>query len=351
MQFTGLQCHSALFTWKVSFEVDGKLYEILLSACNAVEEDQWKAGLQNRFSKINVRQHGKRSTTISEDLNLKPTGVVFCQAATLARRLSIQRAATVGKQNNVCQVIIRNTHNVQDLHDMRHVPPAPINRSQSHLSTQRIVILAPRRSERSRLETSLADVWTRERLPYPGMIASRSGQIFRASAGSLVRKLSLASMHGTFGRRAASLTLAQQRSHEAMLIAAQEQRAETAVPHVYEIQRKDSLDRLLCKDNSQPQDSADDHTLNDISKLSEDFSGTTEDGTSLFRTLTKKRERRLSKAAAELDPESPAQAFYSGTSGEGVEHKFGTRKRWSNPIGMLKNISAEGFRHLLYSSR
>ena len=298
-----------------------------------------------------MRQYGRRSTTISEDLNLKPSGIVFCQAATLTRRLSIQRAATVGKQNSVCQVIIRNTHNVQDLHDMRHVSPSPINRSQSHLSTQRIVILAPKRSERSRLEASLTDVWTRERLPYPGMIASRSGQIFRASAGSLVRKLSLASMHGTFGRRASSLTLAQQRSHEAMLIAAQDHSAHGAVPHVYEIQRKDSLDGLLCKDKAIAQDCTDEHNIDDDLKLSEDLTSTTDEGTKLFRTLTRKRERTLSKAAAELGPESPAHEFYSGPSGEVTERKFGTRKRWSNPIGMLKNISAEGFRHLLYSSR
>jgi hypothetical protein len=43
------------------------------------------------------------------------------------------------------------------------------------------------------------------------MTTSRSGQILRASAGSLVRKLSLASMHGPFARRSMSLTTANQR--------------------------------------------------------------------------------------------------------------------------------------------
>jgi hypothetical protein len=67
-----------------------------------------------------------------------------------------------------------------------------------------------------------------DKLPYPGMATSRSGQIIRASAGSLVRKLSLASMHGPFTRRSMSFTIAnRRRSNEIPL----DVRTEAAIGH------------------------------------------------------------------------------------------------------------------------
>jgi hypothetical protein len=48
---------------------------------------------------------------------VKPVGVIFGQAGTLARRLSVQRAATVGNKATMCQVVIRNTHKPQDSRD------------------------------------------------------------------------------------------------------------------------------------------------------------------------------------------------------------------------------------------
>ncbi|KIX07291.1 uncharacterized protein Z518_01944 [Rhinocladiella mackenziei CBS 650.93] len=68
-----------------------------------------------------------------------------------------------------------------------------INRLQSHMASNRIVILSPKGSERSKLELNLGDVGTKDELPYPRVSRSRGGQIIRASTGSLVRKLSLAS--------------------------------------------------------------------------------------------------------------------------------------------------------------
>ena len=43
-------------------------------------------------------------TAVTSDV--KPVGVAFGQARTLARHLSVQRAATVGNRATVCQVII-----------------------------------------------------------------------------------------------------------------------------------------------------------------------------------------------------------------------------------------------------
>jgi hypothetical protein len=34
-----------------------------------------------------------------------------------------------------------------------------------------------------------------------------------------------------------------------------------------------------------------------------------------------------------------------------VEEKLGGRKRWSNPLGLLKSFSTERVQHMLYSSK
>ena len=85
---------------------------------------------------------------------------------------------------------------------------ASINRSQSLLATNdRIPVLAPSRGERARLEAILSDVWTRDVLPFPGItVRSRSEHIVRASASSVMRKLSVASIAGNFAKRSASTT-------------------------------------------------------------------------------------------------------------------------------------------------
>lgn len=78
-----------------------------------------------------------------------------------------------------------------------------INRSQSLLTTHtRIPILAPARSERSRIEGLLSDIWSREILPFPSMTTrSRSEQLVRNSASLMRRKLSKASFTGSFSKK------------------------------------------------------------------------------------------------------------------------------------------------------
>jgi hypothetical protein len=41
----GLQCHTAPFSWKLVFECDYQLYEIILTACTAKEEMEWRTRL------------------------------------------------------------------------------------------------------------------------------------------------------------------------------------------------------------------------------------------------------------------------------------------------------------------
>jgi hypothetical protein len=103
--------------------------------------------------------------------------------------------------SGLCQVIIKNTNAFKEL-----ASSASINRSQSLLTTNRIPVLAPSRADRIRLEALLADVWTKEILPFPGMTGrARSEHLVRASASSMMRKLSVASIASNFTKRSGSM--------------------------------------------------------------------------------------------------------------------------------------------------
>lgn len=357
--FPGLQCHTALFTWKLCFEVDGQLYELIMSACSAAEEEAWTRALRTEnAASIGEPVLGQRIPS-AIGIDLKPVGVVFGQAGNLTRRLSIQRAATVGNRHSVCQVIIRGTHHAQDLQDLRQ-SSITINRSQSHLTTHRTAVLAPKRSDRAKMESGLASIWTRDTLPAPNMTQSRGGQIIRASAGSLVRKLSLASIHAPFGRRSASLTLNSKRSGEAFA----DIRRESPPMPVYQV-KKDSqeLEGIVRQQGDLESEELNEAEIEKeglpqltrmASVASKRLSTTGPEG--LLRRGTKSK-RRSSRAGIGLGPEDPAKKFYSvsekvaevGTQDEVdavVEEKLRSRKRWSNPIGFL----GEGIKHMIFSS-
>lgn len=283
--------------------------------------------------------------------------MVFNQHETLARTLSIQRASTVGNRTIMFQVEIRNTHNSQDFHGFRQVPSA-IGRSQSHMTKQRITVLAPKRSERARLEAGLGDIWTKDSLPYPAMNVSRGGQIIRASAGSLVRKLSLASIHAPFSRRSASLTLSSKKSYDAVSDGRKER--ETVATPRFEI-RKDSYDdmtpsKLKCgKSHDLPELDTMDNVVNRMiagAGMSKAVVGNPV-------TIIEKKEpdsgsshnQRVSKIEEQEKPDQDEKAEQR-KKGSIVEQGLGgKKKRWSNPVGLLKGLSSEGFRHMLYSSR
>ncbi len=126
-------------------------------------------------------------------------------AGTVARRISIHRATTVGPKSPLFQVILKNTSVEKEASTA--ASKSSINRSQSLLTTNnRIPVLAPSRADRARLEAALSDVWTREVLPFPGMtVRARSEHLVRSSASSVMRKLSVASITSSFTKRSSSL--------------------------------------------------------------------------------------------------------------------------------------------------
>lgn len=140
----------------------------------------------------------------SLSLDMKSIGPVFGHADSLVRRMSVHRAATLGSKQSTTQIIVKNTQAQKTQEQSPAFAPTPVSRSQSHLSATHIPTLAPRRAERIRLETALEDVWTKDMLPYPGMGNRRVENQIRASANSVMRKLSMASIASNFSRRSPS---------------------------------------------------------------------------------------------------------------------------------------------------
>lgn len=179
-----------------------------MCACSAREEEQWKSGLSMYSSKEGQIQREDHATLAPPFyillLDIRSLGHVFGVPGTLTHRISIQRAATVSPRTNACQVIIKNTNALKYSCDTQTAAPESLSRSQSLLSTNRVLILAPKRGERLRMEHALTDVWTRDLLPYPGMSPNRGENLIRTSASSMMRKLSRATMSNSFTKRSTS---------------------------------------------------------------------------------------------------------------------------------------------------
>ncbi|EEY19864.1 RSP [Verticillium alfalfae VaMs.102] len=220
----GLQCHTAPFSWKIVFECDSQLYEMVMTACNPREQDEWRGRLE-QSAKECQEQSDPNLLYSSMSLDIRSLGTVFgkpgqsesfsramffqvteYELGTVARRISMHRAMTIGSKTPLCQVILKNTS------DVREAPALPlnptINRSQSLLSTSayRVPVLAPHRAERARLEALLSDIWSRDVLPFPSMTGrSRSENLVRSSASTMMRKLSVTSITSSFTKRSNSV--------------------------------------------------------------------------------------------------------------------------------------------------
>ncbi|KAI9650164.1 hypothetical protein NHQ30_000177 [Ciborinia camelliae] len=191
----GLQCHTAPFSWKIVFEHNSQLFEIIMSACSAREELEWKSRLVDRSGKqcdITVQEE----MIASLSLDIKPLVTVYGKPRGIVRRASIHRATTITGQSTIPRsVIVRGTSATTESVLSTSASQLSINRSQSLAGPHRPTILAPPRAERVYLESTLADVWTRDIIPYPGMgLKPHKENAVRASASSMIRKISHASI-------------------------------------------------------------------------------------------------------------------------------------------------------------
>jgi hypothetical protein len=203
-----VQCHTAPHTWKLVFEHGHRLHEIILSACSLPEEEAWQQQIRERIvSETHDFVEGQSTMQdmfSSLSLDIKSLGPVFGHADSLVRRMSVHRAATLGSKPSMSQVIIKNTQAQKTPEAPPTFSPSVVARSQSLMSSNHIPTLAPRRGERIRLETVLEDVWTKDVLPFPGMSNRSVENQIRASANSVMRKLSMASIASNFSRRSPS---------------------------------------------------------------------------------------------------------------------------------------------------
>ncbi|KAL8680100.1 MAG: hypothetical protein Q9186_003684 [Xanthomendoza sp. 1 TL-2023] len=198
----GLRCHTASFAWKLIFEHTQQLHELIFCACSKDEGDAWTEITAQHVDKVSHKPQDETSLLVPlyafQTLVINPLGPVFGMPGTLTRRLSVQRAATVHARTNGAQVIIRNTTAAKEDKDKEF---DSIGRSKSVMTASRVPILAPKRTDRSRMESSLADVWSRDKLPFPGMSTQRD---IRASASSMMRKISRASFSSTLSKMSGS---------------------------------------------------------------------------------------------------------------------------------------------------
>ncbi|KAF2177708.1 hypothetical protein K469DRAFT_643975 [Zopfia rhizophila CBS 207.26] len=215
----GLQCHTSPYTWKLVFEHGHRLHEVIFSACSSQEEEVWKKQLRERIV-CETHDFVEDQSTMQDmfsslSLDIKSFGPVFGHPDSLVRRMSVHRAATLSSKSHMTQVIIKNTQAQKSPEPPPAFAPNSVTRSQSHMSTNHVPTLAPRRAERIRLETAVEDVWTKDTLPFPGMGCRRVENPIRASANSVMRKLSMASIASNFSRRSPSFSnLSHTRSEE-----------------------------------------------------------------------------------------------------------------------------------------
>ncbi|KAG5983666.1 hypothetical protein E4U55_007590 [Claviceps digitariae] len=141
------------------------------------------------------------------DLNITSFGAMASSKTSPTKaRLSTRRATTSCPKPALYQVILKNTSEHAPSY-VSNTTSLSISRSHSLLSTKsRVSILSPPRMERARLETLLADVWSREILPFPGVSTRiRSEKFVRTSASTVMRKLSVMSIANSLARRTEGL--------------------------------------------------------------------------------------------------------------------------------------------------
>lgn len=195
-----MTCHSALFSWKIIFEAGHRIYEILVSACSAKEEEVWRTQILDRAT-AESRDYQEYSSTNfdlfgSMNSDVKPIGTVFGRPGTLVRHQSLHRSGSDPK-SDVANVIIKNTHALSEVICSQSNAPS-INRSLSVLSINRVPIFSPKRSDRNSIEAKLADVWTKDMLSFGSM---GPGTRKRADTSNLMKRLSVVSLVSTVARK------------------------------------------------------------------------------------------------------------------------------------------------------
>ncbi|KAI8724890.1 DH domain-containing protein [Fusarium sp. LHS14.1] len=103
----GLRCHLAPFSWKLVFEGQHELYELVMTACSPKEENEWRSRLQRNRD---LEQSEKPPVLYNFlTFDMKSLGAIFRRPGTMARSASVNRATTAIPYSAQVHVILKNT--------------------------------------------------------------------------------------------------------------------------------------------------------------------------------------------------------------------------------------------------
>ncbi|KAI1910469.1 hypothetical protein LOZ65_006366 [Ophidiomyces ophidiicola] len=197
----GLHCATP-YSWKLVFNFEENLVELMFSACSAKEESEWVRHLILEMAPESSTQPGAGSPRGKSSLyfDIKPLQAMIVNDRLLgaARRTSIHGTLVTLASPDYQRIYIKGTSAIPINQSNR----PPLGRSQSVQNAERDIVIAPKRQKRVKLEKRLSDIWTRDIIPYPGMPVQGLGEAFmRSSTDALMGRLTSLPQ---FGRRANS---------------------------------------------------------------------------------------------------------------------------------------------------
>lgn len=190
-EFTaGLSCYECLFSWKLVFHHQNDHYEFVLSASTAAEERQWTSEIVKSTQKVEPVPEPRKLSVLT--LDVEP---FERSCAPLGRKSSVHSLSTSRTNNNSQHVIIERTHHPNSSETV-HPVEGEIERSRV-MPPQAALTIVTRRQDRIRLEQFISDEYTRDVLPFPGMVLGYQDKRHKKMKGSV---------HATFTKRSASLS-------------------------------------------------------------------------------------------------------------------------------------------------
>ena len=193
----GIQCHTAPFSWKMTFRSDEHWYQLILCANTAQENQVWKKGLSE-----SIANHQQRSPNAMQ--NSVQTTEQSILNFTVHSRKSVATSSEGITQLDYVQyiasdlerprlIIIRDAHESKNGTDFQMAATDALHQTKPQSSTLQYPVFNLERLDRQKIEQCLSKVWTRDQLPYPS-IAVHRGLSLKQSANTMMRKLSRASI-------------------------------------------------------------------------------------------------------------------------------------------------------------
>ncbi|KAL7273431.1 hypothetical protein RUND412_003721 [Rhizina undulata] len=202
-QGPGFQCNSSLNSWKIIFEADHRIYEVVVTAISPKEEEVWRKEIDERITAESRDYQDYRSVNLNPftpmTTDIRPLGQAFGRPGTLARSQSLHRAGNTSAKYELPLIIIHRAGHSADIFHSRSPSPG-LNRSSSLVNSPTPRIFALKRSERNHIETKMHDVWSKDLLPFATL---SSGSQKRAQA-TMAMRMSMANLVSNVARKSRS---------------------------------------------------------------------------------------------------------------------------------------------------